>query len=733
MKKIVRKFLWKFRLELSLLLLSLVTIIAFIPVFTYLYFAKDLRSKESIMNRNDTGVVLLDRKDKPFFTFYEAHQKDFVPLKQIPKVTQEAVIAAEDREFYQHPGFSIRGIFRSLFLDLQKKDAAYGGSTLTQQLVKNVLLNSKRNILRKYQEIVLAQEIERRYKKDEILEMYLNSVYFGEGAFGIKEAAKIYFGKDVSKLSIEESALLAGILPAPSEYSPLHGSERKAKSRQVYVLSSMRQLGYISANAKEQAQKKDLHYSTVADDINSTGAHFALSVKEALIKKYGEERISRSGFRVKTTLDLDWQKYAERTIAEQVTRLAADKVTNGAAVVIDPKNGEVRVMVGSKDWFDNKFGKVNVTTSLRSPGSSFKPIIYAAAFEKRIITPASPLRDNATTFPGNYKPLDFDRKFRGTVLVRRALANSLNIPAVEVMQKVGIDDGLEMGRRLGLTTLRDRSQYGLSLVLGTAEVKLLEMTNVYATFANHGVKNDIATIDSIIDKAGEVVYENNPNSQPVLEPAVAFLISSILSDNQARAEEFGNALTVSRPAAVKTGTAEDYHDALTMGYTPSLAVGVWVGNNDNTSMDRIAGSLGAAPIWKSLIEHLSDGTPVEQFSKPEGITTRNICTYNGLLVRKDTTAGLQEYFLPGTEPVRYCSVPRPTSMPAPTGQGGVQITIPTISQEIQVIPENEKEKKEKPGHGGPDQAAVEHVQQQMQENIEKMQQQLQEQLQVSPQ
>lgn len=651
-----------FRINVAIIFLAIITIFAFIPVFTYLFFAKDLKSKESIMNRNNTGVVLLDRNDKPFFTFYEANYKEFVPLNLIPLAVQQSVIAVEDKEFYQHPGFSLRGILRSLILDIKAKDTAYGGSTLTQQLVKNALLNSNKNLLRKYQEIVLAQEIERRYNKKEILEMYLNSVYFGQGAFGIEQAAQRYFNKHASELTLSESSLLAGILAAPSKYSPFINNGILAKQRQILVLNSMEQLGYINSKQKETAEKEHLVFASPADGINSTAAHFALMVLDKLKEKYGEEQISRSGFRVKTTLDIDWQKYAENVLSKQVDNLESSNVTNGAAVAVDPKNGEVRVLVGSKDWYNESYGKMNLAITPRSPGSAFKPIIYAAAFEERVISPATPLRDEPTTFPENYKPQDYDRKFRGIVLARRALANSLNIPAVYVMQKVGVPSGLEMGKRLGLTTLKDPSDYGLSLVLGTAEVSLVDLTNAYATFANKGIKHDLTTILKITDKQNKTVYQYKAKGDEVLEPGVAFLISSILSDSHARNEVFGTVLDTNIHAAVKTGTGEDYKNALTIGYTPEIAVGVWLGNNNNKPMSQIAGSIGPAPIWRSLIEHYSAGQPVANFTPPDSITQRSICSFNGLVATKGM-AGMTEYFLAGTEPRGICYIPKPTINP----------------------------------------------------------------------
>lgn len=721
-RKKVQILFWKIKFQLALLSLAIVTIIAFIPVFTYFYFANDLQSKESIMNKNNTGLVLLDRKERPFFTFYEAEYKDLIPLSKIPKHTQQAVIAIEDKEFYKHQGFSIRGILRSLFLDIREGEIAYGGSTITQQLVKNALLTSKRSFLRKYQEIVLAQEIERRYTKTEIMEMYLNSVYFGEGAFGIDQASKAYFGKNVSQLTVAESALLAGILPAPSRYSPLSGEKELAKRRQLAVLDAMQQEKYITDAQHQAARTATLSYVRAKDDMNSIGTHFALMVRKQLADKYGEEQISRSGFRVKTTLDIEWQEYAEEIVAQQVEKLAVNKVSNGAAVVIDPGTGEVRVLVGSKDWFNEEYGKFNVADSARSPGSAFKPIIYAAALEKRLITPSTPLHDRPTTFQGNYKPQNYDRNFRGTVLTRRALANSLNVPSVEIMAKLGVPAGLEMAKRLGLTTLKDPSNYGLSLVLGTAEVKLLELTNAYATFANQGMHNPIASVLTITDKSNKVIYQHTPNPEQVVDAGVTFLISSILSDAKARQEVFGSALNVPLPAAVKTGTGEDYKDALTVGYTPRLAVGVWVGNNNSVPMDKIAGSLGAAPIWRQLIERFSRGTPIAQFEKPANVTSRSICRYNGLLVRSNTMPAQTEYFLAGTEPTRYCVMPKPTPPPEDMPSE------PSENNENKEKEEREKKDKENGRGGNIDQLQEEinrQVEEQIRRQLEEVQQQLQ--------
>lgn len=660
MKKSLISFIKSYKQELVILSIALGLLVIFIPIFTYIYFASDLESKESIMNRNNTGIVLLDRNGEAFFRFYEARHRTFIPLNKIPKTVQQAVIVSEDSNFYNHPGFSVRSIIAAFIANLREGDLAYGGSTITQQLVKNSLLTPQKSFLRKYQEIVLAQELERRFSKDEILEMYLNSVYFGEGAFGIEAAAQAYFNTSASNLSTAQASMLAGLLTAPSTYSPISGNEELSKVRQEYVLSEMLEEGYITKSEFDKIKNTKLVYKS-AEETDTIAPHFALMVRDQLIEEYGEERIARSGFKIHTTLDLSWQEYAQEVVAKQVEQLASSGAGNGAAVAIDPKNGEVRVLVGSKDWFDEELGKVNMATSPRQPGSSFKPLVYAAGLEERVITPATVLQDKRTTFPGDYKPENYDKKFRGNVLVRRALANSLNVPAVEVMQKVGLSDALSMAERLGFTTLGKESDYGLSLVLGTGSVPLTELTNSYAAFANEGEQYPLTIITKIEDKHGEILYSYEPEPKRVLDPEVAFLISSILSDNKARAETFGNALTISRQAAVKTGTTEDYRDALTVGYTPQLAVGVWVGNNDNSEMDEIAGSLGAAPIWRELMEEYLKNEPKLTFEKPSGVVQATVCSNNGyLLAANSRSFGIQEYFIEGTVPTRICYPPRPT-------------------------------------------------------------------------
>ncbi|MBI2330181.1 PBP1A family penicillin-binding protein [Candidatus Daviesbacteria bacterium] len=648
---------------------AITAFISLIPIITYVVFARDLSPRETLINHNGRGVKLFDRNNKPFFTFYEARFGKKIPLTQIPKITQQTIIAMEDKDFYKHPGFSIPAIIRSFFNNIQGRSLTYGGSTITQQLVKNSLLNPRKDFLRKTQEIILAQEIERRYTKDEILEMYLNSVYFGEGAFGVEEAANIYFSKQAQDLNLTQSAALAGLLSAPSKLSLLNGNLSGAKKRQEIVLARMQSLGLITKVQKEEALARDLEISPNNSDFNTVAPHFAIMVRDFLIEKYGEEKIAGSGINVKTTIDLDWQKFAEEAVEKQVKNLKWNNVSNGAAVVLDPRSGEIKALVGSVNWQDDSFGKVNIPLSLRPPGSSIKPLIYIRAFEKGIITPATILQDSPTKFANfnedkffasfptksaalaalardpnaYYSPKDYDRKYRGPVTVRRALANSLNIPAVAVLKKLGLQEALDSAKNLGLTTLKDPSNYGLSLILGTAEVRLLEMTSAYAVFANGGLKNDPVIVLEITDKAGKALYQNQTRPKQVADEKYTFLISSILSDNKTRAELLGTALNISRPAAVKTGTTEDFKDAWTIGYTPSLVVGVWVGNNFGERMDGIAGSLGAAPVWKSLMEEFLKGSPIEQFEPPDGIVKLAICS-----------PAASEYFVKGSESPKNC-------------------------------------------------------------------------------
>lgn len=626
-------------------LLGLVAII--IPVTTYAYYAQDISNRQRLMNHNNTGIVLTDKNGEAFYSRGVIKNFKEVSLDNISDYAEKALIASEDKDFYSNPGFSPTGIARAAFSNIKGGDpTGSGGSGITQQLVKNNLLTGDKNYLRKYQEVSMAVAIERHYTKKEILEMYLNSVYFGNDAFGIEMAANNYFDKPARDLTLAESAMLVGLLPAPTAYSPTTGDAAMAKKRQEYVLSRMVEEHSITEEEKSTALAQSLSYKTPDTAEDGAAPHFALMVLDELNKKYGEERVTRSGFRVKTSLDLTWQKQAQEAVYSQTQKLAAQNARNGALVAIDPSSGEVRALVGSADWANQEYGKVNMATTPRQPGSSFKPIYYTEALNTRKITAATTLHDKPTDFGGGYRPTNYDFRYHGNVSTRYALANSLNIPAVEVMQKVGVDEASQTAQRMGITTVDKPDTYGLSLALGTAEARLTDMTNAYAAFANQGEQYPITTITSITDKFGSTVYHYKPKAHRVMGAEASFIISSILSDEKARYPLAGTKFNIGRPAAVKTGTTNDNRDAWTIGYTPQIAVGVWVGNNDNTPMRGVGGSLGAGPIWRTAMTQFLQGAKAEPFTMPSGVIQIKTCA---------STSSSQEYFIKGTEGPFKCT------------------------------------------------------------------------------
>jgi 1A family penicillin-binding protein len=650
------------RTQIALVSLALGVVLLFIPLVTYAYFARDINDPERLMNRNRTGIVLLDRNGEEFYSSGRINSQDNVGLDKISDHLEKALIASEDKEFYNHRGYSLRGTLLALYANILNKDLTkYGGSTITQQLVKNTLLTNDKNFLRKYQEVSIAIAVDRQYSKDEILAMYLNSVYFGEGAFGIAQAAEVYFGKTAQDLTVAESSMLVGLLPAPSAYSPLSGDKAQAKEQQEGVLGHMVESGYINDKQKNQAQQAELSYAAGSgEEAPEHAQHFAMMVLDELNERYGEEKVIRSGYQVTTGLDLGWQKAAEEQVRQRVAELSAQGGTNAGLVAIDPKSGQLRVLVGSADWNNAEFGKVNMAFANRQPGSSFKPIYYAEALDKKLITPATILKDEPITFADGYEPLNYDFAYRGDITVRRALALSLNITAVEVMQKVGAQNASEAARRMGISTITEPEKYGLTLALGTAEAKLLEMTNAYAAFANQGMQFETANIISIKDKFDKTIRTEKPKSKRVIGEEASFLTSSILSDYDARQPTFGYSLSLEgRDAAVKTGTTDDNRDAWTIGYTPSLSVGVWVGNNANKPMSGVAGSSGAAPIWRNSMQQFLGDSPAENFSQPSNVVSAFICSANGKRAQSNFAGTYTEYFIRGTIPEGQCAQPEP--------------------------------------------------------------------------
>lgn len=621
------------------------------PLITYAYFVRDINDPERLMNRNNTGLVILDRHGETVFNTGRGTTSQLIPLEKIDDDVEKALIASEDQDFYNHPGFSAKGILAAIYANLLNKDLTkYGGSTITQQLVKNNLLSSDKSFLRKYQELSIAIAVDRHYSKDDILEMYLNSVYFGEGAFGIEQAAQTYYGKPAQELSVSESAMLIGILPAPSSNSPLTGDQEAAKKGHDRVLQKLVEAGAITEHEATDALNTPLTFAKPsAPNQQKHAQHFTRMILDELNKRYGEERIKRSGFTVTTSLDLAWQKEVEKHIQQQIEITKSQGATNAALVAIDPRNGEIRALAGSSDWLDPEHGQVNMALTPRQPGSSFKPIYYAEALAKRLITPATILKDEPKDFNG-YKPHNFDFKYRGDISVRRALATSLNIPAIEVMQKLGVSEAASTATRMGIQGVDEPDKYGLTLALGTAETRLLDMVNAYAAFANQGEQYKPATITKIQDKFQKDIFIHNPSGKSVQTRESSYLISSILSDNAARAPSFGSRLNISnRPVAVKTGTTDDNVDAWTIGYTPSIVAGVWVGNNTHKPMT-LGGAAGAGPIWRNSIQTFLAGAPTEQFKQPGNIEKVTVCNIHGTY---------QEFFLRGTAPNSRCNTSKP--------------------------------------------------------------------------
>jgi len=625
------KPLWK---KLVYVLAPIILFLVIVPVATYIYFYNDIGNVERLLNSNNTGVALYDKNGKKFFSTGNSAHRELLPLDKMSVYIKHALIASEDKDFYKHSGFSPFGIMRAMYSNILARGIKGGGSTITQQLAKNTLLTKNRTFLRKYQELTIAMVIEQRYSKDEILSMYLNSVYFGENAFGIEAAAKTYFGKKPSELNLAESAMLIGLLPAPSAYSPISGNIKYAKERQTYVLGRMKEEKFITKEQHDKAIDTKLKYAKPTDIVNEA-PHFTEKVLEELYAKYGEEKVNRSGYQVKTTLDLRTQKIAHDAVQNHIDFIKANGGSNASVTVIDPKNGAIRAMVGSVNYNNKKFGRVNMTTTPRQPGSSFKPVYYSQALADGVITPTTVFIDKPTDFGGGYMPKNASLQNYGKVSVRQALNWSLNIPSVMVMQKYGIEKSISGANKLGLKSLNKTTDYGLALALGTAEISQVDMANSYAAFANGGRQYDTSTIENIEDKYNSVILSASPESHRSISEQGAYLISNILSDNAARARVFGNSLNVTgtdyqiKTVAVKTGTTENARDAWTIGYTPDIATAVWVGNNDNTPMQN-GGSSMAGPIWQEIMSKLI-GKSNPKFVQPSGVVKATVCSDIGRL------------------------------------------------------------------------------------------------------
>lgn len=654
-----KTFLSSFSRKSKLLLaLSVAT-----TLFLLFIFLKDLPSPARLNKPSSFPIStkILDRHGSLLYEIYDDQNRTPVKLDDLPGFLKQATLAIEDKNFYHHHGFDTGGILRALWKTTTGQRLE-GGSTITQQLVKVALLTPERTLSRKIKEAILTIATELLYSKNQILEMYLNHIPYGGTAYGIEAAAHRFFDKNAADLTLSEATLLVGLPQAPSRYSPFANPD-SAQSRQALVLTRMVEDKYLTPEEAESARNQELHFADPGIDISAP--HFVMYIRQILEEKYGVQAVEQGGFRVTTTLDLDLQNAAQATLSAELVGLKKLKVTNGAALVTNPSTGEILAMIGSKDYFSQNIdGKVNVTTRLRQPGSAIKPLNYALGLETKVITPSTMILDTPICFavPGqpDYCPKNYDNTFRGLTQVRFDLGNSLNIPAVKVLALNHLDGFISFARKLGITSWTDPSQYGLSLTLGGGEVTMTDMAIAFGVFANRGIKVDLHAILSVQDNSGKVLEEYHPadglrSGEQVLSEETSFLISHILSDNNAREGAFGTNSVLNVPGktvSVKTGTTNNLRDNWTIGYTPTLLVATWVGNNDNSPMSYVAsGVTGASPIWQKIIKYALRDTKTPGLEKPEGIEGASICSDSGTLPNPDSPCQTRyEYFIAGTIP-----------------------------------------------------------------------------------
>ena len=634
-----------------------VFIVITLLIAAFFYYSRYLPDPNAWQERKVIqSTKIYDRENKTLL--YEIHgeeKRTIVAYSDISQIVKNATIVAEDAEFYNHSGINFRGILRAILADIRDKKILEGGSSITQQLIKNAYLSPERTLSRKIKELILAITLEKKYSKDEILNFYLNQIPYGSNSYGIEAASQTYFNKPAKELNLAEAVYLAALPKAPSYYSPYgsHGNELKARAN--YILGRLYDLKYISKKNYDEAEKTTVDFADQKSDI--IAPHFVMFVREYLNEKYGENFVEKSGLKVTTTLDLNLQNIAERVVKEGAERNEIYNAKNAALTAIDPKTGQILAMVGSKNYNDDpepegcEPGKncefdpnVNIATRLRQPGSAFKPFVYATAITNGY-TPQTVVWDIPTEFnplcswngiaesgvdqETCYKPKNYDGRFRGPVTLKQALANSLNVPSVKVLYLAGINNAINTAENMGITTLKDRSRYGLSLALGAAEVKLLDMVSAFGVFSQDGIRREPVSIIKVEDGSGRILEEYREQNQRVIEEQSAREINDILSDNNARAPMFGLYSPLSLgliPAAAKTGTTQDPNDetkardAWIIGYTPSLVAGVWAGNNNNAPIEKGgAGVAAAGPIWQSFMTAALKDKPIETFNKPNPI------------------------------------------------------------------------------------------------------------------
>lgn len=668
------------------------SVIAF-SCFIYVEFFYGLPSPKKLSEfPSKLTTQILDRNGKLLYKIYKDENRTLVTLDSIPNHVKNAFLAAEDKDFYRHSGFSISGTLRALYKNIVDSKTE-GGSTITQQLVKNTLLTNEKTLTRKVKELILSIEVEYTYNKDKIFEMYLNQVGFGGPAYGIQEASRQYFNVDAKDLDLAQAAFLAGLPQAPSKYSPFGEQPELAKQRQQFVLSQMLKLNMINYEEYQSAINHQLIFNSAKIEINAP--HFVMYIKDLLTKELGESVVNQGGLIVTTTLDLDLQEKAQEIVTNEIKGLKNYQVTNGAALVTNPQTGEILAMVGSKDYFNlNEDGQVNLTLALRQPGSSIKPLNYALAFENGY-GPGSVLEDKPISFnlPGAepWVPKNYDGKFHGRVTLRQALGSSYNIPSVILLSKNGVQNFALLAQKMGITTWNNPERFGLSMALGSLEVKMVDLATAYSTFANYGITTPLNSIISIEKFNGDKIYlstcpqkteatnqttevsaeDDNCSAHQTISPSTAFLISDILSDNNARSPAFGsNSILNIKKAkvSVKTGTSNDLRDNWTIGYNKDFLVSTWVGNNNNAPMSRIAsGITGASPIWAKIVDAIIESNPSSNQANtaPEEVIKVSICTLTGTLPCEGCPTKY-EFFKKGTEPKTSCDPEKIKELQKPT-------------------------------------------------------------------
>lgn len=656
-------------------LFGILLVVLSLGFLAYWFILRDLPSPARLNNQSayPVSTKILDRNGQLLYEIYDRQNRTPIKLADLPKYVSQATISIEDKNFYTHHGFDTGGLLRASFNTLTGKRLE-GGSTITQQLVKVALLTPERTLTRKIKEAVLTVATELLYSKSQILEMYLNHIPYGGTSYGIEAAAHTYFNKSAKDLTLSEATLLVGLPQAPSRYSPFANPDL-ARARQSQVLDRMVEDKYITKEQATAAKNEPLHFADSGTDIRAP--HFVMYVRQLLEDKYGVQMVEQGGLRVTTTLDLSLQDAAQATLSAEMVNLKRLKISNGAGLVTNPETGEILAMIGSKDYFSSDIdGKVNVTTSLRQPGSSIKPLNYALGLETKIITPSTMLLDTpvcfAVTGQADYCPKNYDNTFRGLTQVRFDLGNSLNIPAVKVLALNGIGNFINFATKMGISSWKDPSQYGLSLTLGGGEVTMTDMATAFGVFANDGTKVPLHAILKVTDQNGKVLDEYQPDqttslveslrttepapdNDKVLSPQTSFLISHILSDNNARSAAFGASSVLVVPGktvSVKTGTTNNLRDNWTIGYTKNLLVATWVGNNDNTPMSYVAsGVTGASPIWQKIMRYALRGVNTPGIPIPDGIEGASVCSDSGTLPAADNPCPTRyEYFLKGTVP-----------------------------------------------------------------------------------